>query len=560
MITLRPDQVAAKADVYNAWNSGARNVLLVAATGWGKSVVLSDIAYDCHANGNVQAILAHRNELVGQLSGHIARRGIPHRVIASAASVSQIVSDHRREFGRSFINPDAKCAVVSVDTLNARADALKEWAFQVNDWTLDEAHHVQGNEIRPQNKWARALAMFINARGLGVTASPVRGDGGGLGRYQSDGTDGDGPFETMVQAPPMRWLIDNGALTDYEIAIPESDFHIDDEELAPSGDWSSKKMREASKRSHIVGDVVKEYSRRAFGKRAICFATDVETAGEMAQWFNAAGIPAAAVSAKTPSDVRADYIRRFRAGQFWVLVNVDLFGEGFDVPAVEVVIMARPTASLAVYLQQFGRALRTLPGKAYGLVIDHVSNWKRHGFPDKAHAWTLDRREKRGKRERDPEELDLTACRTCSRPYERVLPACPHCGAVPPLPAPGARTIEAVDGDLFLIDRERAAAMRAATQLPTPADVANRAAFVAGPIAGAGAANKAMERIAAQDRLKAAFAQYAGIQRHKGRDDAQTHKRIYQTLGMDLLTALSAERSRADFDKTAEIVEGWCKL
>jgi superfamily II DNA or RNA helicase len=155
------------------------------------------------------------------------------------------------------------------------------------------------------------------------------------------------------------------------------------------------------RKSHIVGDVVKEYVSRAYGKQFICFATDFETAGEIADKYNAVGINVAAVSAKTPTFTRNEYIRRFRDGQLMGLVNVDLFGEGFDVPAVEVVVMARPTASLAVYLQQFGRALRPLAGKAYGLVIDHVSNWKRHGFPDKRHYWTLDRRDKRAKRERD---------------------------------------------------------------------------------------------------------------------------------------------------------------
>jgi superfamily II DNA or RNA helicase len=414
----------------------------------------------------------------------------------------------------------------------------------VRRWRIDEAHHV----LR-ENKWGHCAGLFTNAEGEGYTASPSRADGKGLGSHT------DGIFDDMVCGPTMRQLINIGALSDYEIATPKSDFHIDDEDLAPSGDWSSKRMREASKRSHIVGDVVTEYAKRAFGKRAICFATDVETAHEMAQNFNAVGIPAAAVSAKTPADVREDYIRRFRAGQFWILVNVDLFGEGFDVPAVEVVIMARPTASLAVYLQQFGRALRILAGKPYGLVIDHVSNWKRHGFPDKPHAWTLDRREKRGKRERDPLEVALTACRGCSKPYDAVLPACPHCGWSPPLPEPGKRTIEAVAGDLFLIDRERAAAMREAINLPSPADVGNRAAHVAGPIAGQAAARQSIERHGAQQRLRAAIEQWAGVRRAVGEDDQIIYRRFYATIGSDVLSVQTLPR--VDMERIAERVEGW---
>lgn len=557
MITLRPDQLQAKTEIYQAWDAGAKNVLLVAATGWGKSVEISEIALEKHCLGSTQIIGAHRNELVGQMSLHIARRGIPHRVIAAKSTITEVTALHRQEFnGRSFVNPSSNCAVSSVDTVIARAENLKHWLSQVDHWTMDEAHHCVGNDHRDPNKWGRFIALLPNARGLGVTASPRRADGMGMGRRQSDGSPGDGPFDAMVLAPEMRWLIDNGALADYEIAIPSSDFVIDDSTITASGDFSPVAMREASKKSHIVGDVVNEYVKRALGKRFICFATDVETANEIANNFNAAGIPCAAVSAKTPAAVRNEYIRRFRAGQLWGLVNVDLFGEGFDVPAVEVVIMARPTASLAVYLQQFGRALRVLAGKAYGLVIDHVSNWKRHGFPDKPHYWSLDRREKRAKRDKDPEEIELTACRGCSRPYERCLPACPYCGWVVPLVEAGGRSIAMVDGDLTLLSREMCDAMRKATQLESPASIGGRVANAAGPAAGMAAANRQIEKHASQARLAAAIAQWAGIQRAKGRSDAETYRRFYVTTGIDVSSALALD-DRAGYDAMSLKVESW---
>lgn len=544
MIILRPDQYLLKQDICNAWNGGSQNVLAVLATGGGKSIIASDIVLDANNRGAVQAVIAHRNELVGQMSLHVARRGIKHRIIGSRTTVSAITAEHRLEFGRSFINPDANCTVASVDTLIARADQLKQWSAQVDDWTIDEAHHV----LRV-NKWGKAASMFPNAKGLGITASPQRADGMGLGRHH------DGLFDVMVQGPDMRTLINMGALCDYEIAIPESDFAISDDEIAPSGDWSTAKMREASKKSHIVGDVVKEYIARAYGKRGICFATDVETANEIARKFEEAGIPTAAVSAKTPADVRNDCIRRFRDGRLWMLVNVDLFGEGFDVPAVEVVIMARPTASLAVYLQQFGRALRVLAGKPFGLVIDHVSNWKRHGFPDKAHYWSLDRRDKRAKREPDPEEIPLTACRNCSRPYERCLPACPYCGWVPPLPEGGGRTLEQVDGDLMLLDRATLQRLRDATVLESPASMGQRVADAAGPLAGKGALNRQIERHGAQQRLSAAIAQWAGIQRWLGRSDNESFRRFYLTLGIDVLSSLALPR--IDMDSMSLKIENW---
>lgn len=545
MIVLRPDQQQLKADAYSAWNNGARNVIAVLPTGGGKSVVVSDITNDKHTTGAVEAIIAHRTELVGQLSMHVANRGIRHRIIAPKATVSAIIAAHREEFrGRSFVSPDANCSVVGVDTLLARADTLTAWAQQVDYWTIDEAHHVLRH-----NKWGKAVTMFPNARGLGVTASPIRADGYGLGSHA------DGVFDAMVCGPDMRTLIDMGALADYEIVCPESDLVVDEDDFSANGDLSPRKGREASKRSHIVGDIVKEYTKYAIGKRAIVFVTDVETAGEVAANFNSYGIAAAAVSAETPAAIRDDFIKRFRDGRIRVLVNVDLFGEGFDVPAVEVVIMARPTGSLAVYLQQFGRALRALAGKLYGLVIDMVSNVKRHGLPDKPHAWSLDRRDKRAKKEKDPDDIPVTVCRSCSRPYERFHTACPYCGAVPPLPEGGVRSLEQVDGDLVLLDRETLEAMRKAATLESPGSLAERVAIAAGDVAGKGAANRQMERFAAQERLRNAVAQWAAVERVKGLEDRQIHKKLYLAAGIDLLSMLALPRQ--DMDGLAARIEGW---
>ena len=547
MIRLRPYQTDLIGEVYQAYRDGFRNVLAVMPTGAGKSIVVSQIVLDGHQQGLTECVIAHRNELVSQMSLHVARRGIPHRIIASRSTIAQITAEHRREFGRSFVNPDARCSVVSVDTLKARKDDLDTWAQQVQRWTIDEAHHAVGNADREKNKWGEAIAMFPNAYGLGVTATPRRADGVGLGRWQSDGSPGDGPFEKMIVGPSMRDLIDMGSLSQYEVLVPESDFEIDESKIANSGDWSTQRMREASKRSHIVGDVVTEYLRRAPGKRAICFATDVETSNEIAQRFNDAGVAAASVSAKTPTEVRNDYIRRFRDGRITVLVNVDLFGEGFDVPAVEVVIMARPTASLAVYLQQFGRALRPMDGKPFGLVIDHVSNWKRHGFPDKPHIWTLDRRDKRAKREPDPDDIELTSCKSCSRPYEKVHAICPYCGEAPPAPAGGGRSIEQVDGDFFLLDREMVAQMQQAAKLENPGDMMSRIDHATGnSIAAKGAANRQMERIAAQQRLTAAIEQWAGCRRAVGDTDQMIFRRFYLTWGVDMISATAGKRAEME--------------
>lgn len=543
-IVLRPDQAALKQGVYDEWQAGARVVAAILPTGGGKSIVTTDIVLDGHQQGLTEVVMAHRNELVGQMSMHVARRGIKHSIIGSASTIAGIVQEHRAEFGRSYVNPDAKCTVGSVQTIVSRMDALRQWAAQVDRFTGDEGHHFLRD-----NMWGKAASLFVNARGLLVTACPQRADGKGLGSHA------DGIVDAMVVGPNMRQLIELGALSDYEIIIPESDYNIDDSAITDGGDYSPKKMRDASKRSHIVGDVVQEYVKWALGKRAICFATDVETANDIANRFNEAGVSAASVSAKTDVGVRREMIKRFRDGRLMVLVNVDLFDEGFDVPACEVVIMARPTASLNKYLQMFGRGMRVFAGKQYGIVIDHVSNWKRHGFPDKAHYWTLDRRDKRAKRKPDPDDVPLTACRECSRPYERVLPACPYCGAEPPLPAPGSRTPMSVDGDLVLLDRETIAALRAAMSLESPADIGERVLHAAGPVAAKGVQNQQIARIQSQQRLRETIEQWAGCRLAEGDTERSAHRRFYLTTGMTVLEAMALPR--AEMDAMQATVEGW---
>ena len=547
-IVLRPDQLQLKSGIYERWQSGDNVVMGVLPTGGGKSVVLSDIALDLDRSNLRFPVIAHRNELVSQMSHHLANRGIYHNVIASDETVRMIRASHREEYNHVFVNPSARASVAGIDTINARADDLKDWARQQDYFFGDEGHHF----LRA-NKWGRGVSLFTNARGLLVTASPSRPDGQGLGSWN------DGIADSMVIGPDMRWLIDNNALSDYEIVCPQSDLEMSDDDITEGGDYSPKKMKAKAERSRIVGDVVRNYARFALFKRAICFATDVDTANKIAQQFNDAGIRAASVSAKTPSTVREKYIREFKAGKIFVLVNVDLFDEGFDVPACEVVIMARPTASLVKYLQMFGRALRVMAGKLYGLIIDHVSNVIRHGLPDKPRQWTLERRDKRGKMEKDPEDIPLRRCMNtaCAKPFERFRPCCPYCGWEPPLPEPGSRTIEMVDGDLVLLDRAMLEAKRRAMMIESAGDVADRVSGAAGTAAGAFHAKKQIEKIAAHKRLSDAIAQWAAIQRSKGRDDRESYRRFYLTMGMDVADALNADRTRQELETLAATVEKW---
>lgn len=542
----RQYQAELKAKIYHAWNElQKRNVLAVLPTGGGKTQVFASIVAEFCAQGLNCAVIAHRNELVAQMSTTIASRGVYHRVIGNNTLMPKVISRHRRKVGKSYIKPSAITAVVGVDTLIARNEEFVEWAKQIDLWVMDECHHTIKD-----NKWGNAVSMFKNACGLGVTATPERTDGQGLGSHV------DGVFDYMVEGPSMRWLIDQGYLADYDIVCPESDMHVDEDKISASGDWSNKTLRQAAKQSKIVGDVAKNYILHASGRKAIVFATDVETATEITEQFTNLGIKAACVHGKSDDKWRDQSLELFENGDLMVLVNVDLFDEGLDIQGAEVCIMARPTASLIKYMQSIGRVLRPRAGKV-ARIIDHVSNVIRHKLPDKHRVWTLDRKQKKAKQKKDPDEIPLTVCKSCRKPYEAFRTACPWCGSVKPLPEQGSRTIEMVEGDLILLDRETLAKMRAETLLESPQSVAERVAAAAGSIAGRGAGNRQYEKVEAHKELAETIAVWAALERNRGFTDQEIHRRFYMTLGCDVLTALSASKTRQEMETLTETIKGF---
>jgi len=509
--------------IHNRWLQGG-NVLAVLPTGAGKTFTFSNIIHD--EPGNSCAI-AHRQELVSQISLALNRDEVPHKIIGPRSVVKLCCEIHHMDSGRSFYNPSALTAVAGVDTLIKRQDQLRNWANTVSLWVQDEAHHV----LR-ENKWGTAVDMFPNAKGLGVTATPMRADGKGLGAHA------DGVFDHMVVGPSMRDLINLGYLTEYRIFAPPNDIDLSQVNISDStGDYSKNKLNKAVAKSHITGDVVEHYLKLAPGKQGVTFATDVEIATRIAQRFNEAGVPAEVVSAKTPDRDRIAIINRFKKRELLQLVNVDLFGEGFDLPAIEVVSMARPTQSYGLYVQQFGRALRLLDGKEFALIIDHVGNVIRHGLPDAPREWTLDRRDKRSKSNAD-DSIPVKACPECTGVYERVLTSCPFCGHAP---APMLRGgPEQVDGDLIELDPSVLAQMRgeAINAVRSPAVVASELRQRHSPEIGIKAgAKRQRELLEAQQVLRHSVAWWCGVLRSKGTSDQEIYRRFYHKFKTDVLTA-----------------------
>lgn len=587
-------------------NPATSGVLAVLPTGGGKTVVFSNriAAHD----GPVCAT-AHRQELVQQISKALAREGVLHNIIAPKPVIKKCVEEHMRMGMRSFYNPSSSVAVAGVDTLirfngdgedgdlyyqhvgdklieygprtNGRwgkprhfgaekpkgvtvkkvppkdRDASKlPWLNSVTLNVMDEAHHV----LR-ENKWGRACKMFPNAKLLGVTATPIRADGKGLGSHA------DGLFDVMIQGPTMRQLINLGYLTDYRIVAPVTKgLDWNSLKMGSTGDYTKQSVSAATKKSEIVGDVVSSYLQFAKGKRGVTFATDLEDAHQIAEAFNASGVPAAVVHGASSDEERNDATRGLASGKYLQLVNVDLFGEGFDLPAIEVVSMARPTASLSLFIQQFGRALRLMidedlmrnwenfspeerkahiaqSTKPKALIIDHVANigtpeHPNHGLPDAERIWSLDAREKRGRS--NVATIPTVTCLqpTCLSVYEKYLKSCPFCGHTP-VPADRSGP-EKVDGDLTEVDPDVLERMRGQVK-EARLDVAQYAAVLkAKHLPDRAIQRNCKHHLKKQEPLKtldANIAWWAGTQYAAGRTESEAYRLFFYKFGMDVLTA-----------------------
>jgi len=225
---------------------------------------------------------------------------------------------------------------------------------------------------------------------------------------------------------------------------------------------------------------------------------------------------------------------------------VDLFGEGFDLPAIEVCSMARPTASYGLYVQQFGRALRIMEGKTEAVIIDHASNVIRHGLPDRDRIWSLEDRGRRPRTVRLEDEIPLRYCPACTQPYERILKECPYCGHYP---EPATRSApEHVDGDLFELSPEVLMQLRGEiNRIDEPAEmVRDRMQYAGAPIpAWRGAMKQHTARQEVQEALRESIAWWAGIQRSRGSSDSRSYRLFYHLFGIDVLTAQTLGRPEA---------------
>lgn len=536
--TLRPYQEKLVKDTYQQWDAGKQFVAMVSATGSGKSMTLTAIVAKERDRGQYVLVLAHRQELITQLSDTMGRMEIRHQVIAANKVVRFAAKQSMENHGVNYVDPNARVMVASVQSM--REAKIADLAKLGDKLTVvqDEFHHA----TKKSKTWGGVLTPLLNAgaRGLGPTATPCRADGQGLSRET------DGYADVIVEGPSMRWLIDNGYLSQYKIYCPPTDLHLENVETSKTtGDYKEKELKAEIGRSHIVGDIVSHYLKICPGKRGITFTVGVDTAEEVAEEYRKRGVPAIALSGRNADEERVQAIRDLKSGKILQIVNDSLIGEGVDIPAVEVVSFARPTQSYALYAQMFGRALRPFEGKSHAIIIDAVSNVLRHGLPDAPREWSLDRRERRtGK----SEPSTVRVCTACAAVYERFRDACPDCGE--PVPKPAQRSgPEFVDGDLYELDPDVLAQMRneVVGARETPKAMRDRLTAQHVPPAGVMAnVKRQRERLDALVKLDLKLAEWAGYRRAEGLSDSEIFRKFYLTYGVSWIEAQALEAADAD--------------
>lgn len=432
-----------QADIAAQILASCEDVLVQLDTGAGKTPIISEIARCSSA-----LIVAHRDVLISQTSTHLARAGIRHAVIATRHTRDSCRRAHSESGVHGDWVDDSSC--VSVASLFSFASRLRRGLLVTQHWRkiiIDEAHHVA-----PGNTWSSVREACPEALLIGFTATPCRLDGAPLGRMNG------GQFDRLIQADALRensvsTLIARGYLSDYRAFSIASKFDREALRIGAAGDYTFDSLQVAMDGSAVHGDAVREYRRIAEGTRALAVCAAIGNAEELAETARDAGIPATVIHSKLGAVENARRLQAFRDGRVLLLANVDMLGEGFDLPDIETLIMLRPTASFARYRQWVGRALRPAPDKTAAILIDHVGNIVTHGLPDDDVRWSI---------ERSPpqQRTNLIDCEACSTVFRAWLTHCPSCGAEHDLrrrlsSGGGYVNQRVIDADLCEIRRQR---------------------------------------------------------------------------------------------------------
>ena len=385
MIELRDYQQRLFDKSHNAMRQSYKRILVVAPTGAGKSYLFAAMVESAASKGPV-LVLIHRDELKKQHLELFDGLGVATDNIRVESVFTEV--NHLGE------HPTPKLVIA------------------------DEAH------LSMAKSW-KTVIDYYDTYTIGTTASPLRLDGKPLGDLYSYLVEDE---ETTVKA-----LIKNKRLAPYEYYSIPNDIDFSDLKLQ-CGDYKVADLEKKMMSSHLYGDIVSSYEKYAKGKQALCFCVSIKHAKAVAEAFTAAGYKAASIDGKMKPADREATMNAFRNGEIQVLTNCSIISEGVSIDGIEAVILARKTASLALYIQMVGRALRYQPGKV-AVILDHAKNYAVHGLPDDDRKWSLKKKQKSRKEFDEEGNLTVKSCPMCFKCFGGSTRVCPHCGYELPISA-----------------------------------------------------------------------------------------------------------------------------
>lgn len=364
--SLRDYQQEAKVKIFGQWDV-VDSVMFQMPTGTGKTRLFTSIIRDINLNSlrihrrEGILIIAHRTELIEQIGESLNRYRIPHGIIAGAFKDK-----------RDLMLP---VQVASVQTITHPSNRQLAEKFNASFIIIDEAHHAIANS------YTRLWEFYPNAKKLGVTATPWRMDGRGF----------HGNFDVLLPSMSIKDFMAKGWLAPYQYySVPLHNSICKDidaiNEYGVDGDYKTSRLEEIVDTAKIRAQLLDSYFQFVSGKKGIIYSISKVHSKHICQQYKDAGIRIADIDSETPSALRKHIVQDFKNGEIDILVNVDIFSEGFDCPNLEFVQLARPTRSLVKYIQQVGRGLRK-NGDKQCLILDNVGMYGRFGLPDDDRPW-----------------------------------------------------------------------------------------------------------------------------------------------------------------------------
>ncbi|GFZ39936.1 hypothetical protein BANORC5_19710 [Bacteroides nordii] len=367
-ISLRDYQQEAKEKIFSQWNH-VDNVMYQMPTGTGKTRLFTSIIRDINVwglrNNKKQRILivAHRTELIDQIHNSLNKYHIPHGVIAG---------NLKRER-----NLKEAVQVASIQTITSSANRDIADSLNADFIIIDEAHHAVASTYKLLWKF------YPEAKKLGVTATPWRMNGCGFSEV----------FDTLIPSMPISEFMEKGWLSPYQYYSIPSNSSIERsinsiKETDINGDYKTNALEKVLDNDSIRANLLQSYIQLAKGKKGIIYSISRTHSEHICSQYRNIGIKIVNIGSGTPAKIREQYVRDFKEGKIDIIVNIDIFSEGFDCPDIEFVQLARPTKSLVKYIQQVGRGLRK-NGDKKCIILDNVGMYNRFGLPDADHPWVL---------------------------------------------------------------------------------------------------------------------------------------------------------------------------